>query len=133
MRTMRYINLLDKISRVKTSKCFVYNNTVFFAVSKYEVFKAIGPAAFNVKKLQESIGARIRIIRESEGIEDIKHFIDDIIAPIRIKSLEVKDNCLFITAGNNQTKATLFGRNKKRYEELKQIVEDNFNLSLRIV
>ena len=30
MQTMRYINLLDKASNVKTRKCFVYNNTIYF-------------------------------------------------------------------------------------------------------
>lgn len=133
MKTMRYINLLDKISHVKTKKCFVHNNTVFFAVNKNEVSKAIGHGASNIKKMQESISSRIKIIRESEGIKDAKRFIEDIVAPIKIKAVDIENNCLIITAGNHQTRASLFGRNKKRFFELKKIVQDNFNLELRIV
>lgn len=133
MKTMRYLNLLDKISRVKTSKCFVHSNTVFFAVNKYEVSRAIGPAAANVRRMQENIGTRIKIIREAEGIEDAKRFIEDIVAPLKIKSAEVQDNCLVLTAGNNQTKANLFGRNKTRFAELKKIVHDQLNLDLKII
>ena len=38
-----------------------------------------------------------------------------------------------MTAGSPQTKATLLGRNKKRFEELKQIIEDNFGVELKII
>ena len=133
MQTMRYINLLDKVARVKTRHCFVYNNAVFFAVNKHQVSQAIGPAAVNVRKIQESIGFRIKIIKESEGIQDIKRFIEDIVAPIDPKEMEVKDKELIITAGNMQNKASLIGRDKRRLEELKRIVEENFNLQLKII
>ena len=133
MKVMRYINLLDQVSRVKTSKCFIHNNTIFFAVKHRDVSRAIGPAAINIRKMNQSISSKIKIINEAEGLYDAKRFIEDIVAPLRIKSLEVQDNNLIITAGNSQTKASLFGRNKKRFEELKTIVHDNFGLALKII
>src|SRR3989344_8202263 len=97
MQIMRYINLLDKTSHVKTSQCFMHNNSIFFAVKERDVSKAIGPAAINVKKMQEQIGKRVKIIKISEGIEDAQRFIRDIVAPVRIKSIEVKDDCAVVT------------------------------------
>jgi N utilization substance protein A len=133
MTAMRYINLLDRVARVKTRKCFVHNNIIFFAVNKDEVSKAIGPAAINIKKIQDQIGKKIKIIREDEGIEDIKRFIDDVVSPVRPKAVEVKDGCVTITAGNNQNKASLIGRNKRRFLELKKIIHDTYNLDLKII
>jgi transcription antitermination factor NusA-like protein len=133
MRAMRYINLLDKITRVKTRKCFIHNNVVFFAVSGDSVSKAIGPSASNIKLMQEKIGRKIKIIREENGFGDIKRFIEDIVAPIRLKSVEVKDGVIIITAGNNQNKATLIGRNKRRFLELKKVLHDFYNFDLRII
>lgn len=133
MQAMRYINLLDKVSRVRTRKCFAHNNTIFFAVNSRMVSKAIGPAAINIKKIQEQIGKRIKIIREADGAGDAKRFIEDIVSPVRMKSLEVKDGCVVISAGNNQSKAALIGRNKRRYNELRRIVQDIFNLDLKIL
>jgi len=130
---MRYINLLDKFSRVKTSKCFIHNNAVFFAVARGQVVRAIGPAASNVKRLQDNIGKRIRIIREEEGISDAKRFIEDIVAPVRIKSVDIDGEVLVVTSGNNQSKASLIGRDKRRYEELRKIVQDYFGKDLKIV
>ena len=132
MQTMRYINLLDKAARVRTSKCFVYNNTIYFAVPREMVSKAIGPAALNVKNLQEKLGKRVRIIREASGIEDAERFVKDIVEPVRFKSLEIKDN-YFILNASSQSKAALIGRNRRRQEELKQILEDIFNLDLKII
>ena len=133
MRTMRYINLLDKITHVKTSKCFVHNGSIFFAVDKRDVSRAIGPSAMNVRKMQEKTGKKVRIIEQADGIGNVKSFIEDIIAPVRIKAVEVKDNSVMITAGSSQTKASLIGRNRKREEELKQIIQDFFNLDMKII
>jgi transcription antitermination factor NusA-like protein len=133
MQTMRYINLLDRTSQVKTRKCFVYNNVILFAVPKIFVSKAIGHDAINVRRIQENLGKKIRIIQEADGFHDTQRFIEDVVSPVKFKSLEVKDNELIISSGGTQTKAALLGRNKRRYDELKKIVEDTFNLELRIL
>lgn len=133
MKTIRYINLLDKVSHVRTKKCFVHNNVLFFAVERRDVSRAIGPAASNVRKIQERIGIRVKIIKDTDGIEDAKRFIEDIVSPIRPKQIEIKEATIIITAGSNQNKAALIGRNKRRFEELKKIVDDFFGTGLRIV
>src|SRR3989344_1000973 len=135
MQTMRYINLLDRDSKVKTSKCFVYNNTIIFAVPRNLVSRAIGPAASNIRSLQEKIGKRIKVIREAEGLKDAERFISEIVSPIRFKSIDIRneEKMMIINAGSIQNKAALFGRNKIRFEELKQITHDYFGLDLKIV
>jgi len=133
MRTMRYLNLLDKVAHVKTSKCFVHNGSIFFAVNKNDVSRAIGPAAINVRRMQEKTGKNIRIIEEAENLKDIRMFIEDIVSPVRIKSAEIKDNAVIITAGNNQTKASLIGRNKRRLEELNDIIQNFFSMNVKVV
>ncbi|MBS3088559.1 KH domain-containing protein [Candidatus Pacearchaeota archaeon] len=133
MQTIRYINLLDKVTGVKTRKCFVHNNTVFFAVDRGQVSRAIGPGAVNIQKIQNGTGKRVKIVEEANGIENAQRFIGSIVAPVRFKSLEIKNGEIIITAGSNQNKASLIGRNRRRFEELKKIVQDYFNLDLKIV
>ena len=132
MQTMRYINLLDRESRVKTRKCFVYNNIIIFAVPQIMVSRAIGPDAINVRRIQESLGKRVKIISEANGIEDAARFVQDIVYPVRFKSLELKDEGFILTAGS-ESKAALIGRNRRRLDELKRITMDNFGKDLRIV
>lgn len=133
MTAMRYINLLDRVTRVKTRKCFVHNNVIFFAVNKEEVSKAIGPGAINVKRIQDQIGKKIKIIRENDGMSDIARFVDDVVSPIKPKSVEVVEGVVTITAGSTQNKASLIGRNKRRFLELKKVIHDTYNLDLKII
>jgi transcription antitermination factor NusA-like protein len=133
MQTMRYINLLDRASRVKTRKCFSYNNAIFFAVPKKLVARAIGPNASNIKSLQENIGKKIKIIKEAEDVGEAQRFIEDIISPTKFKSLEVKDGMMIVTAGGVQSKAALLGRNKRRLIEMQQIIKDTFGLEFKVV
>jgi len=132
MQSMRYINLLDNVSNVKTRKCFIYNNILFFAVPERFVSKAIGSSASNVKKLQEKIGRKIKVIKEPEGIGGAQRFVEEVVG-INLKSLEVRDGVMTITGGSNQNKATLIGRNKRRFEELKKIIHDFFGTDLKVV
>jgi transcription antitermination factor NusA-like protein len=133
MQTMRYINLLDKTSHVKTQNCFFYNNTIFFAVPKNLVSKAIGQNAINIRKIQENLGRKVRVIAEPNGVKDSQKLVEDIVYPTKFKSLEIKEDEFILTAGNNQNKAILIGRNKRRLEELDKILNDFFSMDLKII
>jgi NusA-like KH domain protein len=133
MQTMRYINLLDKASKVKTRKCFVYNGTIYFAVPRALMAKAIGPEASNIKRIQEKLGKKIKIIPEAIGLEDLEKFVNNVVNPVSFKNIEVKDNQVVVTAGGMQNKAALLGRNKTRYLELSQIIQDIFGKELRVI
>lgn len=132
MQTMRYINLLDRASKVKTKQCFVYNNTIFFAVPKELVSRAIGPAALHIKDMQKNLNKKIRIIFSPEGINEAYKFIKELVSPNKFKSLEIKDGVIILTAGNNQLKAVLIGRNKRRFDELRKILQDIFGMDFKI-
>ncbi|MEK6928340.1 MAG: KH domain-containing protein [Nanoarchaeota archaeon] len=132
IQTIRYINLLDDASRVKTRKCFIYNNTIIFAVPQELVSRAIGPGGINVKKIQDKLGKRVRVIKEANSISQAESFVDDIVYPVKFKSLEIRDNIFILNAGS-QSKAALIGRNRRREDELRQIVKDTFGIDLKII
>jgi transcription antitermination factor NusA-like protein len=132
MQTMRYINILDRASHVKTSKCFLYNNSIIFAVPRELMGKAIGPDAINIRNIQEELGKRIRVIAEPSGIGDIQKFTEDIILPLKFKALTIENGICTINAGS-QSKAALIGRNRRRLDELAQILKDIFSVELKII
>ncbi len=132
MQTMRYINLLDRASHVKTTTCFVYNNTIMFAVPKSLVSKALGPDALNVRRIQEELGKRVRILPSPEGRQDLHEFLMRVVFPVGFKNVEIKENECVLNAGS-QHKAALIGRNRRRFEELKEVVKDLFGLDLKII
>ena len=127
MKQMRYINLFEKVSRVATKNCFIYNNQIVFVVPKSKVSKAIGKQAANVKKMSLTLRKRIKVIGAGDKKEDAEKFIKDLVNPVEIESVDIKDNAVTIS-GDRQAKAMLIGRNRIREAELKEILKKMFNL-----
>lgn len=140
MQLMRYINLFAKVTKVSTTKCFVYNNQIVFVVLRDQVSMAIGKGAENVKKLNGILGKRIKVVAmpvvngdsENDNVEMGK-FVAAVVSPVEFNRVEVKENSIVINAGR-QSKATLIGRGRQREKELSEVLKNFFNIAkLRIV
>jgi transcription antitermination factor NusA-like protein len=132
MTLIRNLNLFEKITRIRTDSCFIFNNTMFFAVPKEMVFRAIGKNGENAKMLSEILGKKVKIVGLAEGGQDISRFIKDIIAPVQPKNIEVTEKEIIITAGR-LNHAALVGRDKQKLHELEKVVGEHFGKSLRVV
>lgn len=132
MRFIRYLNLFERICGVRTSSCFEYNSIIIFAVPAGLVSRAIGENGNNAKNLREVIGRNIKIVASPESEDDTTKFILDVIEPLKFKEIQINDQEVIINAGS-QYKAALIGRNKRRLDELKDIVNQYFNKELKIV
>lgn len=137
MQEIRYLNLFEKITRVRTRFCFRYNDNIIFGVPKRLVMKSIGRDARNLKKINHIIGKRIKVVPlphsdKPARKEDIKLFVERIISPVEFKKLDVKDDEIIVKAGM-QNKAALIGRDKRRLHEMQKIVKDFFGKEFKVV
>ncbi len=132
MQDLRYLNLFAKITRVDTRYFFEYNNMLVFCVPKSLIKKALGQNAENLKKMSSIVGKRIRVVAYPESIENAQEFIENIISPLTFNNLEIKDDEIILNA-NRMDKALLIGREKKRLDEMKNIVKYFFKRDFRIV
>jgi len=132
MQDMRYLNLFGKITRVNTRFCFKYNENIVFCVPRIFISKAVGERGKNIKQISMILRKRIKVVPKPRGIRDIKSFIEAIVKPVTFKDLEIKNNEIILTAGN-QSKAALIGRNKRRLLEMQKIVKDFFGKEFRII
>jgi len=134
MQLMRYINLFSRTTKVPTTKCFVYNNQIVFAVPKAKVSVAIGKGADNVKKLNGILRKKIKVVAmpASDNREGIGKFVEAVVAPVEFNKVEVKENSVTINAGR-QSKAALIGRGRQRERELSEVLKNFFHITrLRI-
>lgn len=127
MKFIRYLNLFEKITGVRSQHCFNYNLTLIFLVPQQFVARAIGENGRNIKKLADILERRAKVIAIPSGIQDMEKFIITIISPVKFKSIEVKDKSVIINAGM-QSKAMLIGRNKARLAEMKNILNECFGI-----
>ena len=132
MQFIRYINLFGRVTRVTAKHCFLYNNTLLFIVAKNQIEQSIGKDNSNLRKLSEILGKRIRVIAEPHSMKDLKNFVSVLVSPIKFDSLEIVktasgDEEVLIKA-DLQGRSMLIGRNKARLDELKQIIEQYFEI-----
>jgi NusA-like KH domain protein len=127
MQFIRYANLFENVTRIKTNHCFEYNNTIIFVVPRKLVMRAMGINNKNIDQLSYLISKKIKIIAIPNGKEDLESFVSMITRPVRFKSIEIRDNEAIITA-NTQSKASLIGRERVRLEEMENILEQYFGV-----
>lgn len=132
MKDMMHLKLFSKVTGIDTRFCFNYNETIFFCVPKNLLSRAIGEGARNVRRINEIVHKKIRILPNPRGIEDAKNFIEAIVRPVTFKEIQITDNEMILNAGS-QSKAALIGRNKRRLLEMQQIVADYFKRDFRII
>jgi transcription antitermination factor NusA-like protein len=131
MQDIRYLNLFEKIMRVRTRFCFKYNEAIVFCVPQPLMARAIGERGGNIKKMSGILGKRIKVVAAPRGIGDVKFFIRAVVSPVTFKNIEVKDNEIIVAGGSN--KAALIGRNKRRLLEMQKIIRDYFGKEFRVV
>lgn len=130
MQDIRYINLFEKITRVRTRFCFKYNEMIVFCVPKHLLTKAIGDKGANIRKMSEILRKKIRVVAYPEGEKNIGEFIKAIVDPVIPRNIEVSENEIVVSGGKN--KAALIGRNKRRLHEMQKVSKDFFGKEFRI-
>jgi NusA-like KH domain protein len=127
MKKIQYLNIFEKITRIKTMYCFEYNSSIIFAIPAYLISKAIGIKGINVKRLSRTINRKVRIVAIPSVPSDIATFIETIIYPVKFKKITVESEKIIIRAGP-QSKALIIGRNRIRLNNLKDILEKYFGI-----
>ena len=129
---IRYINLFEKITKIRPITFFNYNGSLIFIVPQTMVSKAIGEGGKNAKKLSSILSKKIKVIAQVNSDKDIEKFISLIIQPNIFSSLEVNEDEIILSA-SKQVRSIIIGRNKTKLKELKKISEDYLNKEIKIV
>jgi len=127
MKLIRYLNLFEKITGVRTQHCFCYNQIIIFVVPKQLMAKALGEGGKNVRRLSEILEKKVKVIITASERENMEEFIEAIVYPVKFKNIGIKDDVVIISAGM-QSRAALIGRDKKRLDEMKDILQQYFNI-----
>lgn len=131
-KDIRYLNLFSNVTRIPTKYCFEYNNVIIFCVPRKLLRKAVGEDAKNLRKISEIIRKRVKVVAIPESVEDARGFIEAVISPFTFRDFEISGNEIIVTGGGSQNKAALIGRNKKRLQEMQEIIRDFFKKDFRI-
>ena len=124
-KLMQWMTLFENLSGVRLKDAFLRNSNVIFIVEKGNLFRAVGKNGATVKKIENLIKKKIRII---EFNEDICKFVDNFIYPIKAEKIEFENKILKIYVHGAGTKGLLIGRESKNLKELKEILSRYFEI-----
>ncbi len=119
---LKVMSLFEKIAGTKLKDYFTdENNLMTFVVEDNLVGKAIGKQASNVRKLEDMLKRKIKILGFNQ---DPKKFLKNLLYPLQV---EVEgDDVLIIKAQDSKTKAFAIGRNQSNIKNNLDIMNKYF-------
>jgi len=122
---MGVMSLFNKITRVSAKDCFEDKlGLLTFVVDQVLIGKAVGKKATNVKKLEQLLKRKLRIIGYTS---EVKQFLRNVIYPLKVSSIEQADEVLTIKDDDKKTKSLLIGRNAQNLRNTESIVKRYFS------
>lgn len=106
MALLQCMNLFEKITHAKLKDCFVEQDTLYFVVQPSELGKALGKGAMNVKKIQDALNRKIKIV---EFNSDVLVFVRNMLYPLRVQNVEQQHDVLIITPSDGRTRGYIIG------------------------
>ena len=121
---MRYISLFESLTGAKVKDCIV-NDTVMFVVHENEMGKAIGKHASNIKRVENTLKKRIKLV---EFNNDVSQFVQNLIYHLKAKEIKEEDMIVTIYGEDTRTKGLLIGRDRRNINSTNDIVKRYFKV-----
>lgn len=118
MALMHHIALFEQLTHAKLRDCFQdpVRNCLTFVVEQGEVGKALGKGAINLRRLEELLKKRVRIV---EFADNPLQLIHNFIQPLQAKNIERDaEDRIVITGADEQTNGRIIGRNAQNLRSL---------------
>ena len=126
---MKLMTLFESMTGAKLKDC-ILNERLLFIVEENEIGKAIGKKGSNIKRLENMLNKRIKVVEFSP---DVLQFIKNLLYPLQTSGIENNDDVIAIQA-DTKTKSLIIGRNQQNLKNLISIVKRFFDIeSIKVV
>lgn len=124
-------SFMERITKAKVKDCFTSEEgTIYFVVAPGELGKAIGKGAGNIKKLQQELQRKIRIIEFNDNVAE---FVKNIIYPLRVQSVTEEQDTVVIKETNKKAKSLLIGRQGRNLKLIQRAVKRFFAHEIKVI
>jgi transcription termination/antitermination protein NusA len=121
---LKIMTLFETITRSRVKDAFVDdNNLLTFVVSDVEIGKAIGKNAANVKRLENMLKRKIKIVAFNPSATE---FVKNLVYPVTNIETELVDKTIMLKGPDAKTKGFLIGRNQSNIKNTLNIVKKYF-------
>ena len=122
--SMKLIMLFESMTGAKVKDCIV-NEKLVFIIEENDMGKAIGKNGVNIKRMENMLKKKIKLVEFSN---DILQFVRNIAHPIELADVKREDGIITIYGKDTSTKAMIIGRERQSVNHLSDIVKRYFNI-----
>lgn len=122
---MKIMSLFESLTNAKLKDC-ISGEKYTFIVEEGQIGKAVGKRGVNVKRLEDTLKKKVRIVEFSS---DKMQFIINLIYPIKPKDMKEENGIIYISGGDTRTKGLLIGRESRNLNNLKALIGRYFGTS----
>lgn len=126
LKLIQTISLFERITRARVKDCIDQSNSFVFIVYPGEMAKAIGPQGKNVKKLEQMLKKKIRIM---EYNDELLTFVKNVISPLKAEGIIEEEGIVTITPTDSRSRGLLIGREAVHLRAFEAIVKRYFDIS----
>lgn len=128
--SMKLITLFESMTGAKVRDC-IADEKLIFIVEENEMGKAIGRNGVNIKRMENALKKKIKLVEFSS---DVLQFVRNMAYPIELLSIEQHDDVVIIHGKDTAAKAMLIGRDRININHLSDIVKRYFDIKeIRVV
>ena len=120
---------MEQITHARVKDCFRDEEMVYFVVATGELGKAVGKGGMMIKRVQEQIGKRVRVIEYRDSAVD---FVKNVIYPLTVEEVKESDGKIVLKDSSKKTKSLLIGRNAKNLMFINKAVQRFFDAEVQV-
>ena len=127
---MKLITLFESMSGAKVRDCIADEN-ITFIIEENEMGKAIGKNGVNIKRVENALKRKIRLVEFSQNI---LQFIRNMVYPLEVRDIKQENGTITIHGKDSNSKAKIIGRERKNINSIANIAKRYFDVKeIRVV
>ena len=127
---MKLMILFESMTGAKVKDC-IANEKLILIMEENEMGKAIGRNGINIKRMENNLKRKIKLVEFSN---DVLKFIKNIIYPIEALDIKNEDEIITIHGKDTSSKAMLIGRERQNINHISSIVKRYFDIKeIRVI
>ena len=122
---IQLINHVETTTKTIIKDCIIEPNNVTFIVKKGGIGQIIGKNGSIINKIKKDLGKEINVYEHSEKPED---FIKNLLYPVKVQSIEIKDSTAIVKVEDKDKKRAI-GKEGKKIKKVKDLISRHFPIT----
>ncbi|MDD9954078.1 MAG: NusA-like transcription termination signal-binding factor [Candidatus Woesearchaeota archaeon] len=120
---LQTITLVEQKTRARVDQCLPKDDKLVFIVGKGDARKMVGPGGATLKKLEEQLGKKLKIIEKNP---DKFTFVQNAMLPLRIETINEENGIITVHGRDEKTRGLMIGAKAKNLRFTEKVVQMYF-------